>query len=752
MSELQSTFPHAREAGDPGFAGQTALRYLRSDRLVFVAAVTGVLGLYALLHVAFLNPVASLDPWIYTALFSNFGYLYHVFTSAYWTSRLPWIIPGIGVHSVLPPLAAFLVLHITFFTGGGLSAYLLARRFYGARVALVAASTLMLSPLFFNSHSWDYPDGPTITYVLAAAACGIGAPTSSRRSVRLAAAGFFAAAAFGTQIYAAVAILGVILCYLVVEAVEPGFARRLVRVDLPAAAAGVLLLLAICGSVARASGGSFLFFLPSWRYAHTIQLSRWQLPGHAWMLHEPQLLIPPFLLALLAVLLSRARLRGWRADPGLRFAAGSALFLGYMLGFLSTWELAYGADFFEVSYYFSMFLVPVAFALPAALYMLVCGRGGTLGARWGVTAIAAAVVPLVLVYALHVGPVGGEAFDFVAALMALVLAAALLPGRLHAAVTVGVVAVAFAFTVGYAGASGSMTRGNFSTSRADFTQRRASLAMAMQLISFMRANGLQTEPPSQFWYDGHTYPALDGIQSTYLWGLTWIGRKMPVLGPSARHKLDNQKPPNVVLLCGKPGCSGGPAVLEHADYRLVPKAATVIHSRGERFWVRAYEIPKFKPLDPVTAFYTQGQARLAPAVEGSRLSDVRFSQTLPGGWKTSDKIVSVGGIPTLTTSSHPWYYEVVSSTTELPPGRYRVYLRGKVLAGGLDLGVLDAGADRWIEQRTYWSRQTGFDRGWMMTPFELTQPTPVQFILSNWVPSSASSRWQLRELVLVRAD
>lgn len=750
MSELQSTFPDAREANDPRIAGRAALRYLRSDLLVFTAAVAGVLGLYALLHAAVLDPVTSLDPWIYTALFSNFGYLYHAFTSAYWTSRLPWIIPGIGVHSVLPPLAAFLVLHITFFTGGGLSTYLLARRFYGARVALVSASTLMLSPLFFNSHSWDYPDGPTITYVLAAAACGIGTPRSGRRFIRLAAAGFFAAAAFGTQIYAAVAILGVILCYLAVEAVEPGFPRRLVRVDLPAAAAGVLLLLTICGSVARAYGGGFLFFLPSWRYAQTIQLSRWQLPGYAWMLQEPQLLIPPFLLAVLAVLLSRTRLRDWRADPGLRFAAASALFLAYMLVFLSTWELAYGADFFEISYYFSMFLVPVALALPAALHLLLRRRGAVLRARGSAAAVVAAAAPLLLIYSLQVGPVGREGFDFVAVLMGVVLAAAILPVRRHVAATVAAMSVLLVFTVGYAGASGSMTSSSFSTSRTDFTQRRTALTMAMQLISFMRTNGLQTEPPSQFWYDGYTYPALNGIQSTYLWGLTWIGRNMPVLGPSARHKLDNQKPPNVVLLCGKPGCSGGPAVLAHAGYRLVPKAATVIHSRGERFWVRAFEIPKFKPLDPVTAWYTSGQAQLTTTVEGHRLSSMRFTKTLPGGWKTSEPIAVVGGVPTLQTSSRPWNYEVVSPTAKLPAGRYRVYLRGKVLAGGLDLGVLDADSDKWIEQRTYWSRQKGFDHGWMMTPFELTQPTKIQVILSNWVPSAASSRWQLRELRLVR--
>ena len=59
-------------------------------------------------------------------------------------------------------------------------------------------------------------------------------------------------------------------------------------------------------------------------------------------------------------------------------------------------------------------------------------------------------------------------------------------------------------------------------------------------------------------------------------------------------------------------------------------------------------------------------------------------------------------------------------------------------------------ANKWVEQRLYWYAQKGFDNRWMVTPFQLDQATTVEFILSNWVPHSASSRWQLKQLRLVR--
>jgi Dolichyl-phosphate-mannose-protein mannosyltransferase len=727
-------------------------RHAAMETAAFVATVALAVGLYALLQAPVLNPESYLDPWIYTALFTNFSYLYHAFTWAYWTSRLPWIIPGIAANRVLPPIGAFFVLHLAFFIGGATFAYLLARSFFGNRVALASVATLMMSPLYFDAHSNDYPDGATITYLLGAAYFAIGSLDSRRRLLRLAAAGFCAAAAFGTQIYAAVAIVGLIFVYLTVTWGSSRFLLRVLQ-DLAAAAAGALVLLAACGTVARTHGGEFLFFMPSWRYAHSIQLSRWQRPGHEWMLRESQLLIPPFVFGLVVLLIARTRLRGWRRDSGLRLATGGAVFLLYMIVFLSVWEFWYGGDFFEVYYYFSLFLVPTAIVLPAGIYLLTRTGCAPQSRSLAAAALGAAALPVLLVYRWRVALVDQGGFEFAGSLAAVALVLAAMPwsrhGRLRATMALGAV-VLVVFTVGYAGASGYTTRAVFSPIPNSFTTRRASLSMAMQLISFMRTSRLQTIPAPAFWYNGSRYPALNGIQSTYLWGITWVGREMPRIDAGMRTLLEQRRPPNIVFLCAAANCSGAAQVLEHAGYRLRRRARGVIASHGEHFYVVAYAIAEFKPLDPVTAWYTAGAAALSRLPSGVALNRWRLSPSVPKGWWLPNGMQLVRGVPQLVTSERPWDYELVSPTKMLAPGSYGLYLRGQVVTGGLDLGVLDVRENRWIAQRMYWQRQRGFERGWMFTPFRLSTPTEVRFVLSNWVPHAATSRWRLQELRLLR--
>jgi hypothetical protein len=729
------------------------LRYVPPRVLAFPALTVAVLGLFALLQAPALNEGSYLDPWIYSTLFRNFDYTYHTFVGYYWPSRLPWIIPGIVANWLLAPVGAFFLLHITFFVAGGLFAFLLARRYYGDAIALVSAGTVMLSPLFFDAHHNDYPDGGTITYLLGAACFAIGAFESRRRTLRLGLAGFFAAAAFGTQIYASVAILGLIMVYLVVVHVEKGLAGRLVR-DAAAAAVGAFTLLVVCGSVARTHGGEFLFFMPSWRFAQAIDLSNWKRPGYAWMLREPQLLIPLFLLALVAVLLLRTRLPGWRTDSSLRFAAGSGLFLLYMVAVLGVWEFFGGADFLEVYYYFSLFLVPAALALPTVLWLLT--RRAELRFSLGLTAgaLVVAAIPVVLLYGPGVGPVDRPAFVLTAILMALGLvsvAAALFVPKGLAGVAAAAGLVFILGATGYAGAGGYTTRSVFGDT-GSFAQRRAVLSLSDQFVDFMGRSGLNQGPIApNFWYDGHKYPDLNGIQSAYLWGITFVGRDMPHVGPAVRRALATRKPPYLVLLCGTPSCSGGPAALEQAGFRLRLHAQTTIESNGERYWVKGYRLPQFKIVNLRTVWWSNSESAFATAPSGQQVGRWRLQAGLPLGWSSNDKLRPGGDFARLTTNAHMWNYEIQSPTTTLPAGSYRLYLRGSVRAGGLDLGVLNVGANSWINQQTYWYGQSGFKRGWMMTPFSLASPTKVQFVLSNWVPRDMVSQWELGELRLVRA-
>jgi hypothetical protein len=102
------------------------------------------------------------------------------------------------------------------------------------------------------------------------------------------------------------------------------------------------------------------------------------------------------------------------------------------------------------------------------------------------------------------------------------------------------------------------------------------------------------------------------------------------------------------------------------------------------------------------------------------------------------------------TGPQKWEYELASTDVSLPAGSYAAYLHGNVLFGGLDLGVLDGNTNKWLNQTLFWFRQVGYGKGWMAAQFRLAAPTPIQVILSNWIPSPRSSRWSLDELKLVR--
>jgi hypothetical protein len=721
------------------------------DAVAAPALVAAILGLYALLRAPVLDPGGYLDPWIYTASFVNFDFIYSTFGWAYYPSRLPWVIPGILAHRLLPPLGAFFLLHVVFFAAGGLFAFLLVRRFLGRPAAYVAAAALMLSTLYYDAYSNDYPDGGLVTYLLGAAYFGFGAVGARRRSLRLVGAGFCVGAAAGINLVSLFVVLAMALGYVVFMRVEPGFWRRLAA-DAAAAAGGILLLLLTCGGFSVAHGGEFLFFMPQWRFARSASLSHWKLDGYDWLLNEPQLLLPVFLLLGLGILLAQTRLRGWRDDAGLRFAAASGVFLAGVTAVAWTWEFAFGGNWLELTYYYSMFTVPFALVLAAILHLL-ARRAGLRGSGRLAAALVAAAAPVVIVYEYGLSPLGHAASLLALVLMIAAVAAVAVSAFSRRTAprggTVAVVAVvSVLFAANYAAAAGRITHSVFVPGSSEFESRRATLSMAMQLIDFMRDHGLQESAPA-FWYDNRGGSELNGIQSTYLWGITAIGFDMPRFDASERQLLEARRPLYVVLLCRTASCDGGAAALERAGYALRPKARTQIAAGGRRYWVVAYRLPKFKVLDAAATFYQPGQSPFAAAPTGKAVSSASFAHGLPEGWSGSASIVP-GATTRVTTKPRRWEYSVVSPKQSLEPGTYRVYLSGKVVAGGLDLGVLDVGANKWIAQRFYWFRQRGFAGAWMSTPFRLDASTQVEVVLSNWVPQDQSSTWELRELRLVR--
>ena len=99
--------------------------------------------------------------------------------------------------------------------------------------------------------------------------------------------------------------------------------------------------------------------------------------------------------------------------------------------------------------------------------------------------------------------------------------------------------------------------------------------------------------------------------------------------------------------------------------------------------------------------------------------------TLPTGWSgASARAVSDARGGVFATSGTPWAYELVSPKLTLPPGSYRAELSGDVRAGGIDVGVLDSAAGKWVTQALYSFEQKGYASKVMATRFTLTTFSP----------------------------
>jgi hypothetical protein len=134
--------------------------------------------------------------------------------------------------------------------------------------------------------------------------------------------------------------------------------------------------------------------------------------------------------------------------------------------------------------------------------------------------------------------------------------------------------------------------------------------------------------------------------------------------------------------------------------------------------------------------------RLPPPITTAKLS------ALPVGWSYGDrgvKLRAAGGHASVQTTPTLDGYQLMSPTRILGRGSYVAAVLGRVVRGGLDLGVLDVKADRWIATVPF----TRADREVIMPlGFSLVRPTLVEIVLSNYSRQRQSSSWDLARVGL----
>jgi hypothetical protein len=469
------------------------------------------------------------------------------------------------------------------------------------------------------------------------------------------------------------------------------------------------------------------------------------------MLSEPRLLIPAFCVVLATALLgSSGARRRWREDPAVRFVAASATYLALITLVIFVWEFAFGGAALDVPYYFDLFSPGIAVTLGGCIG-LVRRRVSTPRPVFLAAVAAAAIVPVVVAYkATPSAMFGRHGSILVVVLMVATLAALFLPRRALAPLVLVMLAVA---APACAAAGSISTKEVFGNEGASYSFNVRSLSLADQLVSFMRSHHLQSmargAQPPVFWYDSAADPYLIGMQSMYLFGWTWVGLSMPKVDPGVVHLIHDRRPQTIVLLCQSPACAAGPAALHHAGFRLRPTATAELEATGHTVWVRAFALPRYAITNQRATFYDSAHSLSTLGFANAR-QDARFGDGLPAGWQSQAASASRGdgGVVVQTTRSR-LSYQLVGPEVMLSPGTYHAVVAGRVVAGGVIVGILDTQADSWIAQQDYSARQRAFDRRTMAVGFTLSKPTAVRIILSNWAPVDATSRWIVRRAAIV---
>jgi hypothetical protein len=157
------------------------------------------------------------------------------------------------------------------------------------------------------------------------------------------------------------------------------------------------------------------------------------------------------------------------------------------------------------------------------------------------------------------------------------------------------------------------------------------------------------------------------------------------------------------------------------------------------------------------AFYRQSETPLALSVDGRTQQEWMFGGGLPNGWQTlpGTELSPRESMLFIRTNTKRYDYQLVGPEVELGPGAYAVVVNGRVLSGGLELGILDATKTEWFRQAHFWNGQfeapdsVGRD---MALALPVNETMKVKVILSNWASTENRSEWSLSRVRIMRTS
>lgn len=325
--------------------------------------------------------VGYVDPWVYFGYFRDLIALKNdsVIGAHYYGSRLSWLLPGFVAHRFLKPESASIVLHLGVYYTAVFSLYVTLRRTVGRRAALTAALLLGGYSFFRTAAGWDYVDGAGIAYCLLTVALLSRAADGASAQISCLAAGAAAAAMVHANLVclALCPLFG--LYWLALPRIRGAATKSAAAANPPIPAAGdalgwflagAALLTALLCLVNYWICGTWLFFLPSLRFAvqSAAAPNPWAELATNWLPRAKWLVLPAAMFAAVAGTSFAALRRGRVLTYGVAF--GALFAIACVLWAALEWT---GAPVLQLSYYASYLLPWLFLALGAELSPLLEG-------------------------------------------------------------------------------------------------------------------------------------------------------------------------------------------------------------------------------------------------------------------------------------------------------------------------------------------------------------------------------------------
>jgi hypothetical protein len=298
------------------------------------------------------------DPWIYFGYFLNLPQYLQTFAGTYYSSRLPFILPGYLVYQLFPPLIANYILHLGFYYAAVISLYLILKGTVSRRAALFAAIFMGYYPYFLGAVGWDYVDGAGIAYFLLTLLMLTRAAKSPYWKAWLCLSGIFYGALIYTNLFLISFTPAFVIYYFFANREER---KHPIHTSFAFCIIGLILITALLATVNYVITGDFLFFLPSIQfasaYSKVFNPYKYEVGTFAWIDYAPWLPLPSFtfLISLLFLIISRVS----RLVTPNRFVIFFQFYFIFNSLIMVFWELR--GQLVLHDYYYPSYLIPSMF-------------------------------------------------------------------------------------------------------------------------------------------------------------------------------------------------------------------------------------------------------------------------------------------------------------------------------------------------------------------------------------------------------